>query len=183
MLYEHVTTTPVVATHAQGSDTTVTPVVEVWQLERNPVAQSIVRARHIAATDRAVAGIPACGFERPVFWRADDEIVVDETVFSELRTVQARRAATFAPAGELVGRVAARGRDPLDIVKLLVHAGVIDATIHVAATVHVLAAGRDATGAWFRLASDARFWTDREHHERFEFGVRILDSGEIHVEK
>lgn len=154
---------------------------KTWDLQRNPVAQPMVRARGIAAADRPVAGIPPCGFEQPVFWQAADGVVVDATVFTDLKAVQGRRAATLGVAGAEVGRIIVRGHDPLEVVKLLVHAGVIDANIHAAATVGVVATGRDDGGAWFRLESDARFWTNRENRERFAFGVRVSDEGDIRV--
>lgn len=157
------------------------PELETWKLERNPVAQPLVKARRITTADQAVPGIPPCGFERPVFWKGEDGIVVDGAVFTDLRTVMGRRAATFAPAGEPVGRIVGRGHESRQVVKLLVHAGVIDANIHVAATVEVVAAGCDADGDWFRLASDASFWTSRENRERFEFGARVAETGEIRV--
>jgi hypothetical protein len=166
---------------SQGSAATVDSTVETWQLERNPVAQPLVRARPITAADRPVPNIPPCGFERPVFWEGDDGIVVDATAFSDLRTVQGRRASAAGAAGSLVGRVVHDGQDARLVVKLLVHAGVIDAGIHAATTVTLVAAGRDGDGEWFRLASDARYWTNREHHEPFTFGVRVSAAGEVRV--
>jgi len=157
------------------------PAQETWSLERNPVAQPLVRARPITTADRPVPGITPCGFGRPVFWQAADGIVVDEAFFSDLKTVHCRRATTFGPEGERVGRIVGRGHDSRQVVKLLVHAGVIDANIHAAATVDVVAGGHDASGDWFRLKSDASFWTNRENHERFEFAVRVSETGEIRV--
>lgn len=173
-----------ITARVDGSHTamnTAKPESEVWILERNPVAEPLVRARGITAADEAVPGIPPCGFDRPVFWQTADAIVVDEAAFSDLKTVPGRRAATFAAEGERVGRIVAPGHDPRQVVKLLVHAGIIDANIHASATVEMLAAGHAGGDAWFRLASDASYWTDREHRERFEFGVRVSAAGDILV--
>lgn len=157
------------------------PEHETWSLQRNPVAQPIVRARRLTAMDQPVPDIPSCGFEELVFVRAADEIAVNMAVFGDLTTVACRRAAAFGSEGERVGRIVTRGLDSRQVVKLLVHAGIIDATIHVAATVAVAAAGHDVGGDWLLLTSDATYWTNREHHERFEFGVRISVTGEIRV--
>jgi hypothetical protein len=163
------------------SITTMKPIAEAWELQRNPVAQPRVRARAITADDRPVEGIPACGFDRPVFWQADDEVVVDRTRFTDLTAVQGRLAEQFADTGKAVGRLVDRRQSGLEVVKLLVHAGIVDANIHAAATVTLVAAGRDGEGEWFKLASDARYWTNQENREIFEFGVRVAESGEIRV--
>lgn len=154
---------------------------EVWRLERTAVANSITRAVPLTGAERAVAGIPDCGFRRPVFRMVGREIVVDAAVFSDLRTVRVRGAATFGPAGEIIGRVVAEGNAPRNLVKLLVHAGVIDANVHLVAAVAITAEGRDDAGHWFRLLSDDRFWTDRDGRDLYAFGVRVSPAGLIRV--
>lgn len=155
--------------------------LDVWQLERSAVANSVTRAVALTGAERAVAGIPECGFGKPVFRIVGREVVVDAAVFTDLRTVRARRAATLGPAGEIVGRIVANGHDPRNVVKLLVHAGVIDANVHLMATVAVVAEGRDVSGHWFRLLSDDRFWTDRDGRDLYAFGVRVSPAGLIRI--
>jgi hypothetical protein len=158
-----------------------TGAFELWRLERTAVANSITRAVSLTGAERAVAGIPDCGFRRPAFRMVGREIVVDAAVFTDLRTVGARGAATFGPAGEIVGRIVADGHAPRNVVKLLVHAGVIDANVHLIATVAIMAEDRDGAGHWLRLLSDDRFWTDRDGRDVYAFGVRVSPAGLIRV--
>lgn len=155
--------------------------LHVWHLRRTGTAKSVFRAVHLTGAERAMAGLPGCGFATHVFRIVDREIVVDATVFTDLKTVRARHAATLGPAGEAIGQLVATGHEPRNIVKLLVHAGVIEANIHALATVAVMAEGRDAAGHWFRLLSDDRFRTDREGRDLYAFGVRISPAGMIRV--
>jgi hypothetical protein len=156
-------------------------VIERWELERNPIAVARIPARRIADSDEPILGIPRCGFSRPVFWSSGDEVVVDSGLFSDLRTVQARQAQKLGPDGIVVGRVRDAKHDPRQIVQLLVRSGVVDANIHVVATVSLLEEGRDAHGYWARLVSDDRFWTNQENRVLYDFAMRISDEGEIRL--
>lgn len=154
---------------------------ELWHLERSAVSGRITRAVALHGGEEAVAGMPACGFPRPVFRMTGGEVVVDAALFSDLRTVPARAAATLGPAGETIGRIVTRDHDPREVVKLLVHAGVIDANVRLVATVAIVAEGRDDAGRWFRLLSDDRAWTGRDGRDLYAFGVRVSPSGTIRL--
>lgn len=155
--------------------------VERWQLERNPIAAPLIPARRIVLSDERVPGIPACGFSRPVFWNSGHEVVVDQDLFTDLRTVRARQARGLDPEGIVVGRVRHPKHDPRQVVKLLVTSGVVDANIHVVATVSLMEEGRNSRGYWARLISDDRFWTNRENRMLYDFAVVISFEGEIRL--
>lgn len=156
-------------------------VIERWELERNPVAVVRIPARRIADSDEPILGIPGCGFSRPVFWSSGVEVVVDSGLFGDLRTVHARQAQELGPDGIVVGRVRDAKHDPRQTVQLLVTSGVVDANIHVVATVSLLEEGQDAHGYWARLVSDDRFWTNQENRVLYDFAVQISAEGEIRL--
>ena len=155
--------------------------LERWELEENRLSGRIIQAREITKSDKPVAGIPPCGFPRPVFWSAAGGIVVDRNYLTDLTVVHARRSRELGPEGAVVGRVLDTKRDPRQVVKLLVLAGVVDANIHVVATVSLMEEGRDPQGYWCRLISDDRFWTNSENRVVYDFAVRVSTEGEIRL--
>ena len=155
--------------------------LEQWQLEKNRLSGRIIQAREITESDRPVADIPACGFAGPVFWDSVGGSVADRNHFSDLQVVHARLARQLGPEGVIVGRVLDTNRDPRQVVKLLVLSGVVDANIHVVATVSLMEEGRDSQGYWCRLVSDDRYWTNGENRIIYDFAVRISTKGEIRL--
>lgn len=155
--------------------------LEVWHLKRVGCVRSVTRAVHLTGAEHAAAGIPSCGFATPVFRTVGRETVVDAAVFTDLRTVRTRHAATFDPAGEAIGRLVVMGHEPRDVVKLLVHAGVIDSGSHAETTVAVMAEGHDDEGYWFRLLAEDQSRADHEHCNLYAFGVRVSPIGMMFV--
>ncbi len=155
--------------------------IEVWTVERNPITAPIVPARDVSKADSPVPGIPECGFERPVFWNLDESPVVDRAVFTDLRSVKARSNRDLPKDGLLVGSILDSKHRPRDVIKLLVTSGVIDANIHVVATIHVMEEGKDSQGHWVKLVSDDRYWTNKEHQVFYDFAVHVSDRGEIRL--
>lgn len=155
--------------------------LQVWHLERGGCVRSVTRAVHLTGAEQAAAGIPGCGFATPVFRTVGRETVVDAAIFTDLRTVRTRHAATFDPAGEAIGRLVVMGHEPRDVVKLLVHAGVIDSGSAAKTAVAVMAEGHDDEGHWFRLLAEERSRADQEHRDLYAFGVRVSPIGMMFV--
>ncbi|NUQ62876.1 MAG: hypothetical protein HUU20_10325 [Pirellulales bacterium] len=155
--------------------------LECWQLERNPVACPLVPAREITESYAPVRGIPPCGFKGPVFWESSGQAVVDRALFTDLRTVRARQARELPPGGAIIGRILDTKHDPRQVVKLLVLSGIVDANIHVVATISLMEEGHDAKGYWCRLVSDDRYWTNQENRVLYDFALRLSPQGEIRL--
>lgn len=156
--------------------------IDRWRLERNPIAARTVPAREIVESNKPVNDIPPCGFAKPVFWFSSDQtVVVDRNQFTDLRTVRGQQSKELGPEGILIGRMLETKRDPRQVVKLLVLSGVVDANIHVVATVSLMEEGRDDQGYWCRLVSDDRYWTNQENRVLYDFAIRISSGGEIRL--
>lgn len=106
--------------------------------------------------------------------------VVDENVFTDLRMVRGQDAATLDDGGVVVGRVKLTEYDPVELVRFLVASGIVDANIHIEATV-TGSHHRSEAGDWFALHSDDPYWTNRANHERYDFGIHIASDGTIRL--
>jgi hypothetical protein len=106
--------------------------------------------------------------------------VVNEDVFTDLRMVRGKDAGALDPDGIAVGRVKLKDYDPVEVVQFLVASGIVDANIHVRASISGSHFTSEA-GEWFSLHSDDPYWTNRENHERYDFGVHIATNGTIRL--
>jgi hypothetical protein len=106
--------------------------------------------------------------------------VVDEQAFTDLRQVRAQDAENLDSDGIEIGRVKLKRYDPLDLAHFLIASGIVDANIHVQATVTGSHFPSD-TGHWFRFHSDDPYWTMKKNQASYDFGLHIAPDGTIRM--
>jgi hypothetical protein len=106
--------------------------------------------------------------------------VVDEKVFTDLRMVRGQDAAKLGAEGIEIGRVKLDKYDPVELAQFLVGSGIVDANIHILASVTGTHFTNDA-GHWFDLHSDDPYWTNQANHARYSFGLHIAPDGVIRM--
>lgn len=172
-----------------------------WHLDRNTIHDvQVVRAvdigklqpEELASRQSPFPGTPKGEPELAIWQKKSDDPalkfangygpVVDEKVFSDLRKVRGELADKLEPAGVVVGRVKATKFDPVRLVQFLVTSGVIDANLHVDATITGTHYTADS-GDWFALHSDDLFTTMRTSTISYNFGVHIAKDGTIRLHR
>jgi hypothetical protein len=106
--------------------------------------------------------------------------VVDEKNFGNLRIVRGQDADKLNRDGVVVGRVKAKKYDALKLAHFLIATGIVDANIHIEATITGEHYSSDA-GHWFKLHSDDPFWTNRTNRVQYNFGLHIGSDGTIRL--
>lgn len=106
--------------------------------------------------------------------------VVDERVFTDLRKVNGETAEKLGQDGVVIGRVKLKEYDPVELVRFLVSSGIVDANIHIHATVTGTYFASD-DGHWFSLHSDDPYWTNTDNIARYDFGIHISSDGTIRM--
>ena len=106
--------------------------------------------------------------------------VVDENVFTDLKMVDGDDASKLDMGGIEIGRVKIDDYDPLELAKFLVASGIVDANIHIRATITGTHSTSDQ-GEWFALHSDDPYWTNKSNHASYSFGIHIAKDGTIRM--
>ena len=177
----------------------------VWHLHRNWVVGTMVDSNDSAGFGRTVLAADVSGLTKftrqgsvtdPSFdaWSKHfpDAVdlrynngyasVVDENVFTNLRIVNGTNADKLNLDGVVIGRVKLEEYDPVELVYFLVESGIVDANIHMTATVRCTHFSSD-NGDWFSLHSSDRYWTNQENHVNYAFGIHIGEDGTIRMVK
>lgn len=106
--------------------------------------------------------------------------VVDKDTFTDLRIVDGQSASKLGPEGIVIGRVKLEKYDPVELVEFLVTTGIVNANLHVEATV----TGTHTTspqGDWFSLHSIDPYWTNSRNTARYSFGIHIAKDGTMRM--
>ncbi|WP_254513531.1 hypothetical protein [Anatilimnocola floriformis] len=106
--------------------------------------------------------------------------VVDEQVFSDLRTGSAHSANELGTKGCVIGRVKLKEFDSTEVARFLLNSSIIQAHIHLECT----AVGnhyKGDSGDWYALHGEAAFMTMERYVSKFDFGVHVAPEGEIRL--
>lgn len=156
------------------------PAVDVTELDQKQKKTS--RGFPPSNADKeTLFGVWSKKFDDPdLKYRNGYSSVVDEKCFTDLRTFSGQSAKTLNREAIRVGRIKLKKFQPVHLVHFLVSSGIVDANLHIMATVTGTYYESDA-GSWFSLNSSDPYWTNKQNHAYYSFAIYISREGEIFV--
>lgn len=114
-------------------------------------------------------------------WELDERPneVLEDSRFESLTESRAKLASQLDEAGTFIGKYVGDDLSEHDIVGYLLDNHIVDANLHIVATIYLMAEGHDETGYWALLVSEDPYWTNQENLDIYPFAIRINQDGEL----